>query len=633
MKPTYFSRKLPALLLMLPVSTFFALGQVPRQQLTGHVTPEMTNARLVGPVPPTTALTFTVGLVIQNQEALTRAADQIADPKSPSYRKFITPEQFADSYGASPAEYQELLNWGRAHNFAVTPARNRFVATFDGSVAGIESALNIHLNYRERTDGSHFFASDEEPSIEVNVQVEHISGLENFILPQRAGGSGPSGTYEGSDFRNAYAPGMTQRGAGQEIGIFMFDGFSQADINGYAAQVHETFAPVQVIPATTTTPGEEGTLDIEMAYSMAPTGQVVAFVGNNGTTMLTNMTEHESVKQLSSSWFWYDGTTTDTNLMLQLAMQGQSFFQASGDGGAYQNGVFPHYISGSLDCRQFPYITIVGGTSLDMSGNGGSYGTLETAWSLSSGGIEASVGIPSYQLSIAGKNGASKTLRNVPDVAAQAADAHIFWKGAPPDVGGKSEATPLWAGYMALVNELAHMDSRPSVGFANPALYSIASTSAYHSDFHDVVLGCTPNGESGADKNEYCSGSGYDLTTGLGSPQHALIYALSGVQAYPLYCRGPLVTTGDSTPFKWASEGAGAQNPGPGECAWADRAPRGSEIKSGDSNTISGYLGSFANLPSGEYLEVGVFNNGDVLVATQVVGNVKPPFSSSPTLP
>jgi hypothetical protein len=109
--------------------------------------------------------------------------------------------------------------------------------------------------------------------------------------------------------------------------------------------------------------------------------------------------------------------------------------------------------------------------------------------------------------------------------------------------------------------------------------------------------------------------------------------------SYPLYCQGPLHTSPAPTPltpFKWASEGAGAKSPGPGECVWADRGPRGTEIKSGDSNVISGYLNQVANLPAGKYAEIGVYRDPEAdndMVVTQIVGLVSPPFSSSPTLP
>src|SRR5437763_1479706 len=65
-----------------------------------------------------------------------------------------------------------------------------------------------------------------------------------------------------------------------------------------------------------------------------------------------------------------------------------------------------------------------------------------------------------------------------------------------------------------------------------------------------------------------------------------------------LYCRGPLSTfRADGgktirTPFKWAKEAAGKENPGPGECAYVDRKAEASE-----NAVMMGNLGPFDNLP------------------------------------
>jgi hypothetical protein len=501
-------------------------GDAGRQQLKGHLRAEVMGAPPVRRVPPETHMTLTVGLPLANRAALVQAAADIADPNSASFRHFLTPEQFADQFGASPADYQSLLDWAQSNHLTATTHRNRLAATVEGAVADIEPALGVHMIYRRRADGTEFFAPDAEPSVALKVPLEHIGGLDNFLQPEKAGGSASGGSYQGSDFRHAYAPGVTLTGKGQQIGIFMLDGFAQSDINGYAKQIGKSFLPVEVVPkATSLTPGEEGTLDIEAALSMAPAAQIVVFVGDQHT-ILANMADRPDIKQLSSSWFWYDGNSTDKALMLQFATQGQSFFQASGDAGAYWNTQFAACADGSTDDRAFPSITIVGGTDLNMSGSGASYGTLETVWSGSSGGYIECESLPSYQAGIAGQNGASLSYRNAPDVSAQANDIYIYWSGASTDIGGTSEATPLWAGFMALVNELAASNGKPSVGFANPALYSIASTSDYDKDFHDVVSGCAPGGKGA----NFCAGDGYDLVTGLGSPQAALISALSGVK-------------------------------------------------------------------------------------------------------
>lgn len=132
---------------------------------------------------------------------------------------------------------------------------------------------------------------------------------------------------------------------------------------------------------------------------------------------------------------------------------------------------------------------------------------------------------------------------------------------------------------------------------------------------------------------------GTHILVALGTTDETYFWIEPRQSSFPLYCQGPLSTSPAPTPltqFKWASQGAGAKSPGPGECAWADRGPRGTEIKAGDSNVISGYLNQVANLPAGKYMEIGVYRDpsaGDKMVVTQIVGLVSPPFSSSVTLP
>ena len=492
-----------------------------RQQLQGHLTSEMAKAPLVGRAQPTDELTITVGLVVDSN-ALAETAAQISDPQSPTYRQYMNAEQVADVFGASASDYQTLLDWGQSHGLVPVAHKNRFVATFTAPVGSIEEALQIHLNHSLRPDGTQFFGPDSEPSIELAMPVEHIGGLTNYKLPTRAGGSGPGGEYQGADFRNAYAPGVPLTGNGQSIGIFMFDGFFQTDVDAYAVLLSQTFLPIEVVPPNTPTDpkgSEEGSLDIAMALAMAPAAQVVAFFGQGGTEILTKMSDREEIKQFSSSWFWYDGTATDESLMAQLSIQGQSFFQASGDSGPY-----PSNWSTAGDCRKLPCITIVGGTDLDMTDNGASYGSLETAWGASSGGPIAGVPIPAYQAYIAGSNGASSTLRNAPDVSAQANGGVVIFEGGPTYVAGTSQATPLWAGFMALVNELAVNSLCATIGFANPTLYAIAAEGQEAALFHDVVSGCATNSKG----TKYCAGPGYDLVTGLGTPTAGLMEHLLG---------------------------------------------------------------------------------------------------------
>ena len=104
-----------------------------------------------------------------------------------------------------------------------------------GSAAAVEKVFHVKLNvYQHPTENRNFFAPDTEPSIDFNLPILHVSGLDNFSIPRPAGlkknslnngpagiapasGSGPngSGAYFGNDFRAAYAPGVTLDGAGQ----------------------------------------------------------------------------------------------------------------------------------------------------------------------------------------------------------------------------------------------------------------------------------------------------------------------------------------------------------------------------------------------------------------------------------
>jgi kumamolisin len=81
-------------------------------------------------------------------------------------------------------------------------------------------------------------------------------------------------------------------------------------------------------------------------------------------------------------------------------------------------------------------------------------------------------------------------------------------------IGGTSAVAPLWAGLTALLNQKL---GKP-LGFVNPALYSLSSSSGA---FSDITSG---------NNNGFNAGPGWDPCTGLGRPDGAkLLAALSGV--------------------------------------------------------------------------------------------------------
>ena len=90
--------------------------------------------------------------------------------------------------------------------------------------------------------------------------------------------------------------------------------------------------------------------------------------------------------------------------------------------------------------------------------------------------------------------------------------------------GGTSFAAPMWAGYMALVNQQAVANGSSPLGFINPIIYTLGLGSSYGTDFHDITSG----------SNGYSAVTGYDLATGWGSPNGTgLINALAGISSSP----------------------------------------------------------------------------------------------------
>jgi subtilase family serine protease len=190
-----------------------------------------------------------------------------------------------------------------------------------------------------------------------------------------------------------------------------------------------------------------------------------------------------------------------------MGAQGQSIFVATGDNGSGTPGdvVWP---------ADDPYVTAVGGTDLTTTGPGGAWKS-ETGWNGSAGSPSKNgIPIPSYQ-QLAGvinsSNGGSTTLRNYPDVAAEANTNQYscYDGGCFEGNGGTSYAAPQWAGITAMANEQAVTDGKSTLGFLNPAIYEIGVGTGYDSDFHDVT-----NGSNGG----YKAVVGYDLVTGWGSP-------------------------------------------------------------------------------------------------------------------
>ena len=513
-----------------------------RQTLKGHVPAGAARLQSVGRLGSTNRLDLAIGLPLRNQESLSNLLHQIYDPASPNYHHYLTPEQFAERFGPTEQDYEAVKAFARSNGLKVTATHpNRLLLDVSGPTADVERALHMKLQtYQHPTEKRTFYAPDVEPSLDLAVPVLHISGLDNYSLPrprlhaaplaegQNAWpnvGSGPSGTYMGNDFRAAYAPGVTLTGAGQVVGLLQFDGYTASDITYYESQTglpNVTLTNVLLDGFSGVPTGNGGevevSLDIEMAISMAPgLSMVIVYEAGpygNWHDILNRMATDNLAKQLSCSWYSPGGVADPVadQIWQQMAAQGQSFFNASGDDDAF---------TGLIDFPgDTPYITQVGGTTLTTSGPGGAW-VSETVWNWGSGigsggGISTQYPIPSWQTNInMTANQGSTTMRNTPDVALTADNVYVRADGQNYNVGGTSCASPLWAGFAALINQRAVTTGNPNVGFINPMVYVLGAGTNYTTAFHDMTTG---NNTSPSSPTRFYAVSGYDLCTGWGTP-------------------------------------------------------------------------------------------------------------------
>jgi subtilase family serine protease len=515
-----------------------------RQALPGHVPAVVASLKPIGDLPATNRLRLAISLPLRHQDALNRLLRDLSDPSSPRYRRFLKPDQFATQFGPSEKDYQALIDFVQAHQMQILHSHpNRLLLDVEASTAQVREAFHVNMKlYQHPSETRTFYAPDAEPSIALGVPLLHVSGLDNYVLPKpglrnavRSGdraaaqtGSGPGGSLLGLDFRAAYAPGVALNGAGQSIALVEFDTYFTNDILDY--EKLDGIAPVAItnviIDGFHGRPGSgeiEVATDIELTVGMAPgLSQVLVYEAPYDYTsanndLLNQIAVDDLANQISCSWFFLIDSATD-QIFQEMAAQGQSFFNASGDSGAYYADMG--------DKEGDPFITVVGGSVLFTSGPGGSWQS-EECWSGGSGGASATYRIPDWQLPVNMKTNQGSTLwRNIPDVSASAESALVIYDdGLTNALAGTSCSAPLWAGFMALVNQQAAQNGQPPVGFLNPAIYAIGLGVLYRSCFHDLTIGSNRNAGS---PNKYYAVRGFDLCTGWGTPTgQALMDALA----------------------------------------------------------------------------------------------------------
>ena len=288
---------------------------------------------------------------------------------------------------------------------------------------------------------------------------------------------------------------------------------------------------------------QEADLDVEWAGAMAPGAGIRLYLAANVFDCITQvLSDAPSLPQMTVLSISFAATEGEegpdvlaaySQVFASLAASGISVLAGSGDSGSNPTPLKgPGFYSASEPLAvtypaSDPSVTGVGGTAVSFDGAWNYAG--ESVWndisgtqSASGGGISSFFPKPSWQTG--GTVLAGKTKRCVPDVSAMSvADLSnvtltgfepysangvgvlIYENGATKYASGTSLACPIWAAVAVVVNQARAEAGAGPIGLLNPHLYPLAGTGA----LNDVTTG-----NNGA----YAAGPGYDLCTGLGSP-------------------------------------------------------------------------------------------------------------------
>ncbi|MEJ0049078.1 MAG: protease pro-enzyme activation domain-containing protein [Rhodospirillales bacterium] len=518
---------------------------------------------MIGHTDPARTVTVTLHLPSRDPAGLANFIAHITRQGDPLYRHYLTPTQFAARFGGKQADYDAIVAWAKSHGLSVGQQyAARTVLSITGPVRAIESALGTSFSdYRDPTNRIFYAASgDVRLPDAIATRISGVVGLSDRIhfAPLAAGlpagvqplgvGHGPGGGFDAADLRSIYSVPPQQFGPQQVLALFEQGGFDRKDVAKYVK--HNKLVPVPL--KVRGVDGYDGSIDdagvevetiidIDMMIAINPAAkQIIVYEQGSSpfpvalVDSLAAMADDNAAKTISISYGTdealqgADALNAENAVLEQLTAQGQTVFASSGDQGAYGR-------SGSglnaEDPGSQPFVTSVGGTTV-FPGPKESYNVEETWNNLASGygatggGISAFWPIPAFQTpggyTVTQRNGGSITMRNVPDVAAVAnpltgVSVYSALGGGWIVKGGTSVSSPVWAGYFSLLNAASEGLGYGTLGYANPAIYGVATFHGLlYTAFNDVLDG--NNGDLlGTGIPGFSAGSGYDNATGWGS--------------------------------------------------------------------------------------------------------------------
>jgi subtilase family serine protease len=600
-----------------------------------------------GATPASSKVSFGVLLKMRDQAGAAALADQLTDPASASYGKWLTNAQFKAGYAPAVTDVAAVQSWLGSQGFTVsktltsgmyveasgtaaqisktfaTPMRNykykgktvhTNTATLTlpaGTPLAVTGAINAVIGVDQGRSLKNPSATLPGPPDGARYGVQPCSAYYSEKIatdqPSAYGQKEPYAVcgYSGAQLQGAYGetPLLSHGIDGRGVTVAITDAFAAptilADTQTYSAkhglpqlkagQFSQILPPADGYGLIDECGGSgwygEETLDVQAVHTMAP-GAKIVYVGatdcSSGLDTAWAETIDDHVADIVTN-SWGDGVDTVADLgqdyidfyqqfSLEAALTGITVNFSSGDDGDYTKGGTDLAARTLSFPSDLPYVTSVGGTTLQVGSRNqwlaeygwqSAYSSLANgAWAPTPPGTYSSGGgggtsqlfvQPSYQrgkvpASLSKANG-GVAMRVTPDIAMDGdantgmtvGETQAFPDGTYYDeyrIGGTSLSSPLLAGVIAVANQVV---GHP-LGFVNPLYYKLVNTPAVH----DEVAPRTPQAEVRTDYANFVDSSdglltrlrtidvqtstlhdtrGYDNETGVGSPNGLAFFA------------------------------------------------------------------------------------------------------------
>ena len=118
----------------------------------------------------------------EQESALRKLLDDQQDKASPSYHKWLTPEQFGKQFGPTDADMQTITAWLQSHGFQVGTTKGRTVLEFSGSASQVQEAFHTMI-HKYIVNGEQHWANSSDPQIPTALTpaVAGVLTLHNFL--------------------------------------------------------------------------------------------------------------------------------------------------------------------------------------------------------------------------------------------------------------------------------------------------------------------------------------------------------------------------------------------------------------------------------------------------------------------